>query len=205
MITPLTTAPLAAANATRAENYTDEGKQAVHSTTDANAENIIKQSNTHQSDINNAQLSQDTVVISDEARELLQKTVGEAQKDYANQHNAGQEGFKNAAEPPKPTDKEVKEAEENIQTGPSQEASQQSEGKDTITKLREQLKEAEKELQKAMENLSAAQAKANSANTEQGQRTQTAEVEAAQQQVLSAQQKVQIIHSQILEAEKGLS
>lgn len=231
MINPLATAPLAPHNVTRTEHYTDGSKQALHSATDANAENIVKQGKTQQSEINNAQLAHDTVEISDEARAMLQKTVNEPQKSTENQHNSGQgnqdkdnlsqENLKQEA-PHEQSDKKVQEAEERIKSGPSQETDKQSESKDTIAKLREMLKEAEKELQKAMEQLRAAQAQAQSqghsqaqgqaqgqsqtqgATSGQGQTAQSAEVEVAQQQVLSAQQKVQVLQSQILEAEKGM-
>lgn len=197
MIDPIATAPFAPQNTTRTEHYLDEGKQAVHSATDANAENIVKQGKTQQAEINNAQLTQDTVQISDEAKALLQKAVNEPQKHEELKQNLNQQQTQEQ------NDKKAKEAEDNIKAGPSQATDENSSARNSIEKLREMLKEAQKELQEAMKRLQSAQSKANRATTKE-ESAATTEVETAQQQVLSAQQKVQMIQNQILEIEKGM-
>ena len=199
MIDPIATAPFAPQNTTRTELYLDEGKQALHSSTDANAENVVKQGGTQQSDISNAQQSQDTVDISDEAKALLQKSVNEPQKHEELRQNLNQQ---NAQEQ---NEKKAKEAEESIKAGPSQGTEEGSNAKNSIDKLREMLKEAQNELQEAMKQLQSAQGKARNTTIEQEKSSANAEVELAQQQVLTAQQKVQIIQNQILEAEKGMA
>lgn len=198
MIDPIAAAPFAPQNITRTELYLDEGKQALHSSTDANAENVVKQGGTQQAEINNAQLSQDTVDISDEARTLLQKSVNEPQKHEELRQNLNQQ---NAQEQ---NEKKAKEAEESIKAGPSQATDKSSNGKNSIDKLREMLKEAKKELQEAMKQLQSAQGRVRNTTTKQEEASANAEVELAQQQVLSAQQKVQVIQNQILEIEKGM-
>lgn len=199
MIDSIAIAPFTPQNATRTEHYLDEGKLALQSTTDANAENISKQGKTQQTEINNAQLAQDTVEISDEARALLQKKVNEPQK-----HEELRQGL-NQQQAQEQSGKKAQEAEEDIKAGPSQTTDKASESKSSIDKLREMLKEAEKELAEAMKRLQTAQAQANKAADEMEQNTTSAEVELAQQQVLSAQQKVQILQNMVLEAEEGMA
>lgn len=187
MISPLLTTAFTPQTATRSEIYTDKGKQSLISTADASTEMVAKNSHSQQEGVNHAQQQQDTVEISDTAREMLQQTVNKPDKGQKNSTDDTGSGSKNTSD--------------ISHTGA--EATKSTEDASPSNVLRERLKEAQKELREAMEQAAQAQAKLANAKTEQEQVSAQSEVEMAQQRVLAAQQAVQTIFQKIMEAEKS--